>query len=716
MMDRVLAVMTSTLFIVLMSACDSTGTQEEGARELATFEALAGPYFGQESPGADPKVFMPGLVSTTEYDRCVTFLDNGKLCVFTRDLKGVRYTVENSGRWTVPQSGPLVFDYYSKYSEFDFTASPDGSAIYFQTSRPTRPEDTKEESNIWVVEWNGTSWGEARPLPEPVNTEDHYEAYPSVTSSGTVYFFSGGREDFPSADVYRSRFVDDAYLPQERLEWPTNTNYDEHDPYVAPDESYLLFGSRRPGGFGRDDTYICFRREDGRWTHPINIGHPLNSVSRDNRVNVTPDGKYFFFASGRVTHVPKGEKMTSAIVRTYGDNDVYWSDTSFIDNLKSDVLHKECAADMLRQEYQRSGIQSAVDLLTGMVQEKKNRFYFPIYELLAICESMIQVGQRDDSDRFYEALLDRLPDQYRIKLGYAIVSTMNGTVDKGLAMLKEVLSDNPSELRWEVLFRVDDFIRSSRFEEALRVLQFNVEEFPNWPLAYIRLAEFHEERGDKEEALENCRKALGLDPENPEATAMLERLEPPDQDASGFESLAGPYLGQEPPGSEPKLFLPGLVSTADLEGCVAFLDEAKVLVFFSSERGTLYTYEKDGKWISPRKAPFQNTHGSGMTDFTAGPDGRTLFFQSSRPTSPEDTKRDGNIWTVEWTGSGWTEPLPLPPPANSDQISELYPSVSQDGSVYFFTRSQPESSTGDGYAEVRPDQDRREVPPGKRAL
>ena len=88
MMDRVLAVMTSTLFIVLMSACDSTGTQEEGARELATFEALAGPYFGQESPGADPKVFMPGLVSTTEYDRCVTFLDNGKLCVFTRDFEG----------------------------------------------------------------------------------------------------------------------------------------------------------------------------------------------------------------------------------------------------------------------------------------------------------------------------------------------------------------------------------------------------------------------------------------------------------------------------------------------------------------------------------------------------------------------------------------------------------------------------------------------------
>ena len=33
-------------------------------------------------------------------------------------------------------------------------------------------------------------------------------------------------------------------------------------------------------------------------------------------------------------------------------------------------------------------------------------------------------------------------------------------------MLKEAVSDNPSELRWEVLFRADDLIRSSRFEEA----------------------------------------------------------------------------------------------------------------------------------------------------------------------------------------------------------------------------------------------------------
>ena len=33
------------------------------------------------------------------------------------------------------------------------------------------------------------------------------------------------------------------------------------------------------------------------------------------------------------------------------------------------------------------------------------------------------------------------------------------------------------------------------------------------------------------------------------------------QKTSAFESLSGPYLGQTPPGLEPEVFAPGLIST-----------------------------------------------------------------------------------------------------------------------------------------------------------
>ena len=40
---------------------------------------------------------------------------------------------------------------------------------------------------------------------------------------------------------------------------------------------------------------------------------------------------------------------------------------------------------------------------------------------------------------------------------------------------------------------------------------------------------------------------------------------PDEAGGSGFPTLQGPYLGQTPPGSEPELFAPGLVSTGFYE-------------------------------------------------------------------------------------------------------------------------------------------------------
>lgn len=162
-----------------------------------------------------------------------------------------------------------------------------------------------------------------------------------------------------------------------------------------------------------------------------------------------------------------------------------------------------------------------------------------------------------------------------------------------------------------------------------------------------------------------------------------------------FPIFSGPYLGQSPPGSEPQLFMPGLISTNYIDHCIGFLRNGRVCVFSIWEKGTYYMYEKDGRWIQPDKVPWQNEQGT--TDFTVGPDGNTVYFQSRRLTSPDDNDRETNIWKVEWTGDGWTEPIPLPSPANTEEFSEAYPSAAPDGSVYYFTGSRPDSGIGDIY-------------------
>jgi hypothetical protein len=55
-------------------------------------------------------------------------------------------------------------------------------------------------------------------------------------------------------------------------------------------------------------------------------------------------------------------------------------------------------------------------------------------------------------------------------------------------------------------------------------MRFNAEKFPDWPLALTSLAAVQEERGEVDEAIESCKKALELSPGNDEARAILRRL------------------------------------------------------------------------------------------------------------------------------------------------------------------------------------------------
>lgn len=169
-----------------------------------------------------------------------------------------------------------------------------------------------------------------------------------------------------------------------------------------------------------------------------------------------------------------------------------------------------------------------------------------------------------------------------------------------------------------------------------------------------------------------------------------------------FADLSGPYCGLPVPDSEPEILLPGLVSTYDSEGCSTFLDEGSLLVFASRQRGVLFTHMKsDGGWSTPVPAPWQNE--SGITDFTAGPDGRTVYFQSSRPISATASERETNIWAASWSGSAWSDPTPLPPPLNLEDRRELYPTAAADGTLCFFSGMFSGTRAGEIYCGSRTD-------------
>ena len=80
----------------------------------------------------------------------------------------------------------------------------------------------------------------------------------------------------------------------------------------------MIFASGRSGGFGANDLYISFKKEDGSWTPAKNMGEKINSKTTDYAPSLSPDGKFFFFTSN-----------------VEGSSDLYWVSSQVIENLRT---------------------------------------------------------------------------------------------------------------------------------------------------------------------------------------------------------------------------------------------------------------------------------------------------------------------------------------------------------------------------------------------
>jgi Tol biopolymer transport system component len=275
-------------FLILMVMfASSWKTQDE-------FTDLKGDYMGQKPPGMIPEKFLPGIVSTSKSEFNAAFSPDGNHFVYSISEAGretMFYMKRVNDQWTVPRSAPFV----SKKNDCDPYFSHDGQRLYFISTRPKQNEPTSKDWDICYTEREGQGWSEPQNIGPPVNSK-HDEYYVSLTKKGTIYFASDRGGGYGSHDIYRSRLAKEGYEKPENLGSAINTKYMEHDPFVAPDESYLVFTSvNRPGGFGSGDMYISYRSKDGTWTEAKNLGKPFNTSGYDFCPILSPDGKHFFF-------------------------------------------------------------------------------------------------------------------------------------------------------------------------------------------------------------------------------------------------------------------------------------------------------------------------------------------------------------------------------------------------------------------------------------
>lgn len=138
------------------------------------------------------------------------------------------------------------------------------------------------------MERSGEWWGEPQILEKDIN---HDLNGVSSTSTGTLY----------SSGIRRIKKTAGGWGPVVWLGPPLEITspgggFKGGHPYVAPDESFILFNGHWPGhrGYG---IFVSFRDSSDHWAPPINVLAEMG-IERGGSVPVlSPDGKYLFYFS-----------------------------------------------------------------------------------------------------------------------------------------------------------------------------------------------------------------------------------------------------------------------------------------------------------------------------------------------------------------------------------------------------------------------------------
>ena len=261
-------------------------------------------------PGAArtiPAVTLVGAdaISGPQHDAAPAFAVDGHEVWFGRS-DGTHSTILVSrlagGRWSVPRTA----SFSGHWSDMEPAMSPDGRFLVFVSNRPAdgvgppldghfmRKSFPGGGGNLWRVERTADGWSVPVRLPDVVNSDSSTFA-PSVAVDGSLWFMhpvDGGRR----FRLYRAPWRGDRFEVPRPLPFSDGTATDV-DPAVAPDESFVVFGSSRSPARGID-LFIAFRR-GATWGAPQHLGDVVNGAGSDAEARLSPHAHTLYFSSDR---------------------------------------------------------------------------------------------------------------------------------------------------------------------------------------------------------------------------------------------------------------------------------------------------------------------------------------------------------------------------------------------------------------------------------
>jgi len=207
-------------------------------------------------------------------------------------------TLPNGWRFTKPVNlGPVV---NSDSSELCPTISADGLTLFFSSARG----GGQGGEDLWMCRRGSPS----EPFGEPVNlgpivNSSALDGDPALSADGLTLFFHSNR---PSGQGGMDIWTCSRASPSEPFGEPVNFGPTVNSSAVdgrsalSADGLTLFFNSKRPGGQGGGDLWMCSRASPSEpFGEPVNLGPIINSSADDGAPALSADGRTLFLHSDR---------------------------------------------------------------------------------------------------------------------------------------------------------------------------------------------------------------------------------------------------------------------------------------------------------------------------------------------------------------------------------------------------------------------------------
>jgi outer membrane protein OmpA-like peptidoglycan-associated protein len=182
------------------------------------------------------------------------------------------------------------------FHEYSPIISSDGQTMIFTSSRSTDDYKIKSGTNfedIYIAHKAGNGWSTPEKISPNINIKFH-DAAASLSADGKMLFLY---YEEGSGDIYTSTLEDGWSKPV-----PLNKNINtplfwETSACMTADGKKLFFTSNRPGGKGELDIYYSEKDDKGNWGKAINMGPSINTPGNEDSPYIHPDGVTLYFSS-----------------------------------------------------------------------------------------------------------------------------------------------------------------------------------------------------------------------------------------------------------------------------------------------------------------------------------------------------------------------------------------------------------------------------------